>query len=443
MSFFEKCRQTTVIVEDGSGVLFQPMTESYSYILTAKHNLYNDTDFGSYLDPKDLNDLNIVFYDGTALDNELEEDVLAKFEHQSLDIAILKIKKRDFITSFRNNKNINNSDEFKFYGFSGYKRTYLNLENRISHFNLIVGDQIILNKEIIVRNTERFTQEDILGCSGGGVFKEFNNDFLLIGIECRMDACSASERNNQRLRFITIDAFDEIIANNSSELESLYPPYLNDFDLLLDNIFLLTGMEEPEKRLIQDRLRLIAQNLSGKLKPIDIRKKFDKELLIEGSDINEFSNRELWSMYLEFLVISIFLDLYSPISIDAIDNIYKKRKFIFAKANDWIDLKEKILTSNLSRINKNGNVIICCDGDRTPTRLEMRSKSLINIANAILPENMRVDTSVGKVHEDLKFKHIHIVQKQMIDDYDKGAYDDATATNIEGIIKDEINKAFN
>jgi len=73
----------------------------------------------------------------------------------------------------------------------------------------------------------------------------------------------------------------------------------------------------------------------------------------------------------------------------------------------------------------------------------MRSKSLTNIANAILPENMRVDTSVGKVHEDLKFKHIHIVQKQMIDDYDKGAYDDATATNIEGIIKNEINKAFN
>ena len=79
MSFFEKCRQTTVIVEDGSGVLFQPMTESYSYILTAKHNLYNDIDFGSYLYPKDLKDLNIVFYDGTVLNNELEEDVLAKF----------------------------------------------------------------------------------------------------------------------------------------------------------------------------------------------------------------------------------------------------------------------------------------------------------------------------------------------------------------------------
>ncbi|HRG62014.1 MAG TPA: hypothetical protein PLP75_03210, partial [Burkholderiales bacterium] len=45
-------------VDEGSGVLFQPMTEQYSYILTAKHNLYNDDnndqEVFSYTLPKDL-----------------------------------------------------------------------------------------------------------------------------------------------------------------------------------------------------------------------------------------------------------------------------------------------------------------------------------------------------------------------------------------------------
>lgn len=148
-------------------------------------------------------------------------------------------------------------------------------------------------------------------------------------------------------------------------------------------------------------------------------------------------------MYLEFLVISVFLDSSTPISIEAIENIYKKRKVLFVKASNWIDLKEQILTSNLYRLNKDGDVIICCDGDRTPTRLELKGKSLVSIANAIMPEEMRIDSSIGKIDKDLKFKHIHIVQNQMINDYDDGVYDSATATNIEGIIKDEINKAFN
>jgi hypothetical protein len=433
MSFFEKCRQTTVIVEDGSGVLFQPMTESYSYILTAKHNLYNDIDFGSYLYPKDLKDLNIVFYDGTVLNNELEEDVLAKFEHQSLDIAILKIKKRDFITSFRNNKNINNSDEFKFYGFSGYKRTYLNFVDRISHFTLIVGDQIILNKEIIVRNSESFTQEDILGCSGGGVFKEFNDDFLLIGIECRMDACSTSERNNRRLRFITIDAFDEIIANNSSELEPLYPPYMGSFDLLVENIFLLNEYEE-KRDFVRNRLKYLARTYSNELIPIAIKQEFEDELLINGFDINNITDNELWQMYLEFVLLSLIIENKENITIDKIKEIYKKRKILFAKADRWIELKEDILKSNLLGLQKNGTVFIACNGNRRPNKVDL-CNSIINISQPPQLEEMRIDQGMD-YSVDLKYKHIYAIEKLLLDNEDKFA--SATGTNIDEILKEVL-----
>lgn len=435
MNFSEKCRRCSVIVNGGSGVLFQPMTEEYSYVLTARHNLYNDTNQDSYTQPKNIEDIKITLHDGS------EKNIVKKYEHNSLDIAILKINKIEIESPLKQFNEVKNGDAYKFYGYPAIRRQNHRVEDRIQYFDLTVGE--VLKPKIVSKNEEYFEKMSIDGCSGGGVFKEDGDNYYLVGIECRMDAQSTSEENNTRLRFIFIEAFDEIVEQNQNELEPLYPPYMNDFNLLVDNIFFLTGMENAEKKLIQERLKLIAQNLSKKLKPIDIRNKFDKELLIEGLDINEFSNKELWSMYLEFLIISIFLDSYSPLSTEAIEDIYKKRKFVFAKASDWIDLKEKILTSNLSRVNKNGNVIICCDGDRTPTKVEIKSNTLINVANAILPEDMRVDSSIGKIHEDLKFRHIHIVQKQMIDDYDNGVYNHATAANIEGIIKDEINKAFN
>ncbi len=433
MNFFDQCKQCSVIVDNGSGVLFQPMTEEYSYILTAKHNLYNDAKQGSYKEPKDKDDIKITFCDGN------DKQIIDKYEHDSLDIAILKIDKIEFESPYKEFIQPNNGYEFKFYGYPEKRR---NETEKISYFDLNIGD--ITGFEITASNKEYFPKEYINGCSGGGVFKQDGDNFYLVGIEYRMDAQSEEEvEQNVRVKYIDIKAFDEIIEQDKSELTPLYPPYMKDFNLLIENIFLLIGMENHEKKLIQDRLKLIATNLSKNLNPIVIKNKFENELLVRGLSINEFSNKELWSMYLEFLVISVFLDSSTPISIEAVENIYKKRKVLFVKASNWIDLKEQILTSNLYRLNKDGDVIICCDGDRTPTRLELKGKSLVSIANAIMPEDMRIDSSIGKIDKDLKFKHIHIVQNQMINDYDDGVYDSATATNIEGIIKDEINKAFN
>lgn len=56
MSFFEQCKQCSVRLDGGSGVLFQPMTEKYTYILTAKHNLSNDSE------EKRIDDIKYILY---------------------------------------------------------------------------------------------------------------------------------------------------------------------------------------------------------------------------------------------------------------------------------------------------------------------------------------------------------------------------------------------
>ena len=82
MSFSEQCKKCSVLVDGGSGVLFQPMTEEYTYILTAKHNLYDG------LVEKSISDVKYILYG----ENEAK-DILGKYEHSTLDIAILKIEK--------------------------------------------------------------------------------------------------------------------------------------------------------------------------------------------------------------------------------------------------------------------------------------------------------------------------------------------------------------
>ncbi len=427
MNFFEQCKQCLVRVDGGSGVLFQPMTGEYSYILTAKHNLYDGTE------EKNINDIQFILYDESETRN-----ILAKFEHSTLDIAILKIDYINFESPYKQSTEPQDGNEFKFYG---YPENIREETNKIKYFDLKVGD--ISTQEIVAENQSYYDQNDVVGCSGGGVFRQDTDSFYLAGIECRMDAQSTSEENNTRLRFIFIEAFDEIIESSSDELVPLYPPYMNDFNLLVNNIFMLNGMEEAEKILIQDRLKFIARNLSNKLKPIDIKNRF--ELLESDCNNNHYINNELWSMYLEFMVISIFVDLHTPIDISAIDIINKKRKFLFLKANDWKEEKEHILTSNFSSLEKSGTVIVCCDGDRTPTSCIINNQTLMNIGNGIMSEDFNISRGVDSPHKDFKFKHIHSIQKQMIDDCDNGdeIFNGATASNIEGIIKNEINKIFN
>jgi len=431
MSFFEKCRGFTVKVNGGSGVIFQPMTEDYTYILTAKHTLYSD--------PKTMN---IPIKENQIQAIDIEINFIDKYEHHELDIAILKIEKIDIETPLKEFEIISKDLNYEFYGYPNYKRNENGeILEQIENYEVNFSKQ---NENLVTFDNPKFANiDEIIGTSGGGVFREVGKLIYLVAIEYEMNAKEGSIATHQRIDAVSIEAFDEIIENYNDELVPLYPPHMASFNVLLDDIFLLNSMEEVEKSLVQQRLRKIAENLSKNIKPIDIKNKY--QLLEKNYNEKYYSNKELWSMYLEFIVISVFLDLCSPISIEAIEDIHKKRKFLYIKSDDWKKKKEEILTSNFSLLKKNSTVIICCDGDRKPTSCILKTKTLTNIGNAIMVEDFNISQGVNSPHEDLKFKHIHAIQKQMIDDCDNGdsIFDGANANNIEEIIKDEIYKVFN
>ncbi|MCG3692498.1 ABC-three component system protein [Aliarcobacter butzleri] len=427
MTFFEQCTQCSVIVDNGSGVFFQPMTKEYSYILTAKHNLYNDAKQGSYKEPKDKDAIKITFCGGN------DKQIIDKYEHDSLDIAILKIDKMEFESPYKEFIQPNNGDVFKFYGYPQNRRRQT---EQIKYFDLKVGH--MSSCQIVAENESYYNQNDVAGCSGGGVFKQDRDNFYLVGIECRMDAESSSEDNNIRLRFIFIEAFDEIVEQNKSQLEPLFPPYMNDFNLLVENIFLFTGLMVEKEKITNILKSIVETYIKDTVVPKQIFDKYNIGLLTKDEYKNELTNKELWTRYLEFLVISYLIDSES-ITIDQIDMIYKKRKFLFAKTNNWTELVKELLSYDIKSLEKNGTVCIACDNDRTPIVCEIPSQ-LVRKINIIPSPKMKINQAISNPIEDLNIQHIHNFQKKILEN--QGNLSELGITEIQMRIIDEAKTIF-
>lgn len=397
MNFFEQCKQCSVRIDCGSGVLFQPMNECYTYILTAKHNLYNKSE------AKSINDMKYIRY------GEVEsKSILEKYEHSTLDIAILKIEKIDFESPYKEFEQPNNRDIFKFYGYPKNRRGET---EKIKYFDLKVGD--IEGFKITASNQEYFPQKDIDGCSGGGVFKQDGNNFYLVGIEHRMDAKSKEEvENNIRLKYININAFDEIVAQYEDKLAPLYPPYMSNFNLLIDNIFLLTGLMVEKEKVTNILKSIVDTHVKDKITPKQIFDKYNIGLLTKDEYKNELTNKELWTRYLEFLVISYLIDAKS-ITLNEIDVIYKRRKFLFAKTDDWTELIKELLSYDIKSLEKDGTVCIACDKDITPDMCEIPS-GLLEKINHIPLKKMQINDGLSNPTEEIKIQHIHNFQREFI-----------------------------
>ncbi len=215
MSFSENCRRCSVKVDNGTGVLVSPNTEEYSYILTAKHNLYHDYENKKCTEPKLLDSIKLVAYDESIKLSLLK---IYELDECDIDIAILKIKKVNTCVSKIKLDEPKNGQKYFLYGFPKHRRDdKYSKEEQIRNFELKVVDELS-NHEIIVENDKYYSQSDIDGCSGGGVFENINEESFLVGIEFRMDSVGKKDDNNTRLRFISIKAFDEIVYKYNDEL---------------------------------------------------------------------------------------------------------------------------------------------------------------------------------------------------------------------------------
>ena len=426
MSFYDKCQQVTVKVNGGSGVLFQPMTEEYSYILTAKHTLYQDEE--TMHTPIEENSIEAI---------GIEVEFIKKYEHNELDIAILKIEKVNIETPLKEFEEVSKSKSYELYGYPGYKRNEnVNIEEQIENFEVSLSSTS--RNKVTLDNPKFSTIAEIKGVSGGGVFREVGELIYLVAIEYEMNAKKNSIATHQRIDAISIEAFEKIIDDNRAELVPLYPPYMNDFNLLLDDIFLLNGLMIEKEKVITFLKDIAKNDIKCNISPKEIHDLYKDKLFSKEEYINELLNKELWVRYFEFLVLSKLID-NDEICIDNIDKIYTKRKFLFVKTDDWTSLVKEIFSYNLKSLNKNGTLCIACDIDTKPDICEIPPELLKQINN-VPSRRMKINEAISSPIEEISIQHIHNFQKKFI--VNQSVLLGLNIDKIEEKVKDEARSTF-
>lgn len=199
----------SVVVNGGSGVLIQPQTSEYSYVLTAKHNFTNNgkTNGDLSTDYKDI----IIKRNSTDAPS-LNIRKLFIHEDNNKDIAIVQIDKiEDDIKLKATFCSLN--DTVYLFGYPKRRdKDFVNYD-RIKHEITNEKDNHVFDITPIqlTSNSDENTKDVTLGFSGGGIFKEINEEIFLVGIENRIADKTAS---SDKLRFTSINCFQEIIKEN-------------------------------------------------------------------------------------------------------------------------------------------------------------------------------------------------------------------------------------
>ena len=389
----------TVKVADGSGCLFQPIDNEYSYVLTAKHVI------------EGIDNIEIVrqyIKENGLPENENLEIVGKPFLHSdsNKDAAIIKVKKVDNIDGLlradsdlieKENWYLCGHPETRTNGNFSYRKNKLKIENPV---------ELYVEAEI----EKAVTHSEIVGQSGGGIIKSENSFFLLAGIQKKM-AVEDDVESLSRIHFAPLSFFDEIVEENKEVLSPLFPPYIGKFNILLQEIFLFPNLLIKQKT-IREMLVSISENICQGTNPDKIIKEYGRIFLVNGTPDHIIYHKSLWKSLLEFLTI---IKLYEETTdLDDLASIHKKRKMLIVDTDNWTKKLEEIYRSDLSEIEKGGSIVICATDESEPSKTEISGDELVILDISTPLDKMSISNTVEDPFKDLKLVNIFKFQHHII-----------------------------
>jgi WD40 repeat protein/energy-coupling factor transporter ATP-binding protein EcfA2 len=192
----EQLRFYAVKVNNGSGCIFQPQSEEYTYVLTAAHNIQGDT---ATIQRFDLSQPSLV--------------VLDIIKHPVFDLALIVIEKLDMQGHSCYCATPSRGEELTIFGYP--QRLAASKEKRDELVCLcgFVND----NKdgfELQTKNAQftfnNDTQANIIGFSGSGIFAVQENFLVLQGIFYELKDYAGT---NNKLHGLFLSAFNELTVN--------------------------------------------------------------------------------------------------------------------------------------------------------------------------------------------------------------------------------------
>ncbi|QUM90560.1 trypsin-like peptidase domain-containing protein [Moritella sp. 36] len=399
----------SVKVNNGSGVLIQPMSTTYAYVLTAKHCLKVDKD--------DLTSNFISKHELFSFDGK-EIPVLDVICHDTRDIAILIVGQKSECELMINSDSLVVNDQVFLCGYPDDRRgTSQEYSAFIYNFTYMSGEFAVLSPE-----AAGVGYSNVSGFSGGGIFTLDREDkpVLLCGIETKMDGDPDRECHGN-ISAIPISEFEKLIADPKNlyleqPLAPLLPLHLSSFEHLRDFSFdVIQGWIEDDKlNFLKDRLRDISTNeIQVNLSPSEVFKEFKECLRVYNRPSNELRSRELWVALMELLTISILIDKPKIVDAAYVDNIMHSRRLIYIGVKEtWQQHVSDIFKGKLNRFNENGIIVVktLCSPQRNVSFSKVGIKKLVkNIARP--PSDRRaitnINSNLSKIHSIVDITALH------------------------------------
>ena len=274
----------------GSGSLFQPFTNEYTYVITAKHCLEGTDDTPQFFEITDIKIFSeIRGIELTVLDCYLHDD-------EDIDLAVIKVQYIEDVPKTLTTTPKDNSS-LGLYGFPNILESdeataklgnYLECK---SSFNYPDKYIIEFRPEVPISNITNNTRKTMGGYSGSGIYLELNNSLYLVGIFTEL---KEKDGAFQGLWGFNVTAINQILYKESLAL--LIPEEILNFEKYINTAF------DSNEVYIKAVLKKNAKALLD-LKPNDIAA-FQKERLylpynsfIEG----ELLNPKLWEGWVSLL----------------------------------------------------------------------------------------------------------------------------------------------
>jgi hypothetical protein len=402
-----------VMVNGGSGVLVNAMTQDYSYVLTAAHVIRKKIDEIAVLE---LDDITVLDYQGHKLQvlAVLIDPAPHDTKAASYDCAILKVEYQAGVlqSSFAASRLPQLADLV----LVGYPKTERGSADQIKHYD---GHKTsVVNKLVILTVNGVPSKSTIDGMSGGGVYHIQDGSPFLIGVEFQMDG-TGEEQHYGRVQCHSLVRFEEII--RACKSAQMVPAHLECFSRMREMIFAFNVIDQNNVHQLKVALEDFANSLItvGIPPPYEVMKQYDLQLLVDSKRPDELKTQELWVAYLEFLVISALMDNVGTADADYIKSIERKRRLLYTSDGaNWVSRLEELLKTARKHLDKDGTLIIA--SPEAAARLlppDFRLKNVINNI-AVVPSQgpFAIDEVESAIYTSFKLTHLEGLRNSCVVD---------------------------
>jgi len=431
----ENLKLYSVLVGEGSGCLFQPMTDEYTYILTAKHLFIDEKEDERGLAIKsEIPDGEIIEikrhrktesgWDEITIEFKLEKGT-TYFPHKEADIAILKIDYRSDLDGIYVRNQIPQDGDYLLCGFPDVFRQNKSGDRYTTHCvnRFICSGNYCHSAQL----PETLSQINIVGMSGGAILEVVDNYIAIIGIQCSM--ANNSNYQSGQIEFVPMRYFNDIVTypEYAGKIKILLPPYLQSFSFLKTDIFNieygLLGKVRAEK------LTNILKAKAGEVQKSDITPQIIKDhlkeklLLLPNQNKDDLQKKNIWSTWLELLTILNIAKDHSHCATD-LPSIFKKIRLFYSDVDKdfWLEHLAELPKLDYSGLEDKGIVVVA-------SNVEARDMHILDLR--LIPENiarMEEEYEIDKIGQKIdtatdfplkKYKYVNI-----------SAFKEKTATDV-------------